>query len=37
MDLKAISHVLSHVDIYYKPDVARKGLSRILGEGTMIK
>jgi hypothetical protein len=32
-DTKALSHILSHTEIYQKPDMARNALARMVGHG----
>jgi hypothetical protein len=36
MDLKAISHILMHSDVYWKPEPLRFALSAIMGEGVLV-
>jgi cytochrome P450 len=35
-DVKAISHVLMHSDLYWKPNALRIDLGRLLGESVLI-
>jgi hypothetical protein len=35
-DLRAISHVLMHHDVYHKPDIIRHELIRLMGEGVLV-
>lgn len=36
MDTRALNHVLTHSDNYYKPEVSRVELGRILGHGLLV-
>ena len=37
MDAKAVSHVLMNSDLYEKPEAARYGLGRLLGDGKSLR
>jgi hypothetical protein len=36
MDTRALNHVLTHSEYYFKPEAARATLARILGEGLLV-